>query len=92
MKVGSAAGAGLEVREDPDNHGWLFDGGDNFEVAATLRAARAALGEALNLEAFGDCRNALDLVNTYTPYTSTDMVRAQRELEARRIVGSSILF
>ena len=31
--------------------------------------ARAALGEALNLEAFGDCRNALNLVNTYTPYT-----------------------
>ena len=31
--------------------------------------ARAALGEALNLEAFGDCRDALDLVNTYTPYT-----------------------
>jgi hypothetical protein len=24
---------------------------------------------ALDLEAFGDCRNALDLVNTYTPYT-----------------------
>jgi len=27
------------------------------------------LGGALNLEAFGECRNALDLVNTYTPYT-----------------------
>ena len=31
--------------------------------------ARAALDGALNLEAFGDCRSALDLVNTYTPYT-----------------------
>jgi hypothetical protein len=31
--------------------------------------ARAELGGALNLEAFGDCANALDLVNTYTFYT-----------------------
>ena len=26
------------MREDPDNHGGLFDGGDNLKVAATPRA------------------------------------------------------
>ena len=26
------------MREDPDNHGGLFDGGDNRQVAATMRA------------------------------------------------------
>src|SRR5262245_983707 len=31
--------------------------------------ARAALDGALNFEPFGDSRNALDLVNTYAPYT-----------------------
>jgi hypothetical protein len=31
--------------------------------------SRASSSPALNLDAFGDCRNALDLVNTYAPYT-----------------------
>jgi hypothetical protein len=33
-----------------------------------LVEATAAVDGTLNFEAFGDCRNALDLVNTYTPY------------------------
>lgn len=34
-----------------------------------LVEARAALDGEINFDAFGDCRNALDLVNTYAPYT-----------------------
>jgi hypothetical protein len=34
-----------------------------------LVEARAAMYAVLNLDAFGEYRNALDLVNTYTPYT-----------------------
>jgi hypothetical protein len=34
-----------------------------------LVEARAALSAEINFEAFGEYRNALDLVNTYTPYT-----------------------
>lgn len=47
---------------------FAYDTGAGVDFLGFVEA-RAALGEALNLEAFGDCRNALDLVNTYTPYT-----------------------
>jgi hypothetical protein len=47
---------------------FAYDTGAGVDFLGFVEA-RAALGEALNLEAFGDCRNALDLVNTYAPYT-----------------------
>lgn len=47
---------------------FAYDTGAGVDFLGFVEA-RAALGEALNLEAFGDCRNMLDLVNTYTPYT-----------------------
>jgi hypothetical protein len=47
---------------------FAYDTGAGVDFLGFVEA-RAALGGALNLEAFGDCRNALDLVNTYTPYT-----------------------
>ena len=47
---------------------FAYDTGAGVDFLGFVEA-RAALGEALNLEAFGECRNALDLVNTYTPYT-----------------------
>ena len=45
-----------------------YDTGAGVDFLGVVEA-RAPLGGALDLEAFGDCRNALDLVNTYTPYT-----------------------
>jgi hypothetical protein len=47
---------------------FAYDTGTGVDFLGWVEA-RAAMGEALNFEAFGDCRNALDLVNTYTPYT-----------------------
>ena len=43
-----------------------YDTGAGVDFLGVVEA-RAVSAEALNLEAFGDCRNALDLVNTYTP-------------------------
>ena len=47
---------------------FAYDTGAGFDFLGFVEA-RAALDGELNFEAFGDCRNALDLVNTYTPYT-----------------------
>ena len=47
---------------------FAYDTGAGVDFLGFVEA-RAPLGGALDLEAFGDCRNALDLVNTYTPYT-----------------------
>jgi|SRR5688500_13258519 hypothetical protein len=47
---------------------FAYDTGTGVDFLGFVEA-RAALGGALNFETFGDCRNALDLVNTYTPYT-----------------------
>ena len=47
---------------------FAYDTGAGVDFLGFVEA-RAALGGALNLEAFGDCGNALDLVNTYAPYT-----------------------
>ena len=47
---------------------FAYDTGAGVDFLGFVEA-RAPLSEALDLEAFGDCRNALDLVNTYTPYT-----------------------
>ena len=47
---------------------FAYDTGAGVDFLGFVEAG-AALDGALNLEAFGDCRNALDLVNTYTPYT-----------------------
>lgn len=47
---------------------FAYDTGAGVDFLGFVEA-RAALGGPLNLEAFGDCRNMLDLVNTYTPYT-----------------------
>jgi hypothetical protein len=47
---------------------FAYDTGAGVDFLGFVEA-RAALDGVLNLEAFGDCRNALDLVNTYTPYT-----------------------
>ena len=47
---------------------FAYDTGAGVDFLGLVEA-RAALGGAPDLEAFGDCSNALDLVNTYTPYT-----------------------
>ena len=47
---------------------FAYDTGAGVDFLGFVEA-RAPLDGALNLEAFGDCANALDLVNTYTPYT-----------------------
>ena len=47
---------------------FAYDTGAGVDFLGFVEA-RAVLGGTLDLEAFGDCRNALDLVNTYTPYT-----------------------
>jgi hypothetical protein len=47
---------------------FAYDTGAGVDFLGFVEA-RAAMGETLSLEAFGDCRNALDLVNTYAPYT-----------------------
>lgn len=47
---------------------FAYDTGASVDFLGFVEA-RAALGGTVNLEAFGDCRNALDLVNTYAPYT-----------------------
>jgi hypothetical protein len=47
---------------------FAYDTGVGVDFLGFIEA-RAPLGEALNLEAFGDCANALDLVNTYVPCT-----------------------
>jgi hypothetical protein len=47
---------------------FAYDTGAGVDFLGLVEA-RAAIDEALAFEAFGDCRNALDLVNTYTPYT-----------------------
>jgi len=47
---------------------FAYDTGAGVDFLGFVEA-RAELDGVLNLEAFGDCRNALDLVNTYAPYT-----------------------
>ena len=47
---------------------FAYDTGAGVDFLGFVEA-RAALDGTLNLEAFGDCRNALDLVNTYALYT-----------------------
>jgi hypothetical protein len=47
---------------------FAYDTGAGVDFLGLVEA-RAPLGEELSLEAFGDCRDALDLVNTYAPYT-----------------------
>jgi hypothetical protein len=47
---------------------FAYDTGAGVDYLGFVEAS-APFGGALNLEAFGDRRNALDLVNTCTPYT-----------------------
>ena len=47
---------------------FAYDTGAGVDFLGFVEA-QAPFNEALNLEAFGDCANALDLVNTYAPYT-----------------------
>ncbi len=46
---------------------FAYDTGAGVDFLGVVEA-RAPLDAALDFDAFGDCRNALDLVNTYTPY------------------------
>lgn len=45
-----------------------YDTGTGFDFLGLVEA-RAALNGELNFDAFGEYRNALDLVNSYAPYT-----------------------
>lgn len=47
---------------------FAYDTGTGVDYLGVVEA-RGALNGSLNLEAFGNCRDALDLVNTYAPYT-----------------------
>ena len=47
---------------------FAYDTGAGVDFLGFVEA-RAPLDGALDLEAFGECRDALDLVNTYAPYT-----------------------
>ena len=47
---------------------FAYDTGAGVDFLGFVEAREAPDG-ALNLEAFGECRNGLDLVNTYVPYT-----------------------
>jgi hypothetical protein len=47
---------------------FAYDTGKSIDYLGLVEA-RTDLGEALDLAAFGDYRDAIDLVNTYAPYT-----------------------
>ena len=46
---------------------FAYDTGAGVDFLGFVETAAPLVG-ALDLEAFGDCRNAMDLVNTYAPY------------------------
>ena len=74
------------MREDPDNHGRLFDGGDNLQRAATSRAM-------LNTLCL-DCKRHSDSTYSYRAgpglsYSSARVIRLERIADGQLARGKS---